>query len=70
MNNIWCILLGCWDFNFLPTNGFSIKTLKVKLLAGEQKATEMTFRLNPHCDMVSRQAQLGLDKTKCSYNMH
>ena len=26
--------------NFLPTNGFSIKPLKVKLLAGEQKATE------------------------------
>ena len=27
-----------WDFNFLPTNGFSSKPLKVKLLA--QKATE------------------------------
>ena len=26
--------------NFLPANGFSIKPLKVKLLAGEQKATE------------------------------
>ena len=25
---------------FFPTNGFSIKPLKVKLLAGEQKATE------------------------------
>ena len=36
---LWCILLGCQDFNFLPTNGFSIKPLKVKLLAGEQKAT-------------------------------
>ena len=24
----------------MPTNGFSIKPLKVKLLAGEQKATE------------------------------
>ena len=33
-------LLGCWDFNFLPTNGFSIKPPKVKLLAGEQKATK------------------------------
>ena len=30
---------GCWDFNFLP-NGFSIQPLKVKLSAGEQKATE------------------------------
>ena len=36
---LWCILLGCQDFNFLPTNGISIKPLKVKLLAGEQKAT-------------------------------
>ena len=29
----------------MPTNGFSIKPLKVKLLAGEQKATEkkLTF---------------------------
>ena len=27
---------------FLPTEGFSIKPLKVKLLAGEQKATEFT----------------------------
>ena len=27
--------------NFLPTNGFSIGPLKVKLLAGEQKATEL-----------------------------
>ena len=27
--------------NLLPTNGFSIKPLKVKLLAGEQKATEI-----------------------------
>ena len=35
-----CILLACWDFTFLPTNGFSIKPLRVKLLAGEQKATE------------------------------
>ena len=38
--NLWCMLLGCEDCNFLPTNGFSIKPLKVKLLAGEQKATE------------------------------
>ena len=37
---LWCILIGCQDFNLLPTNGFSIKPLKVKLLAGEQKATE------------------------------
>ena len=35
------ILLGCQDFNFLPTNGFSMTPLKVKLLAGEQKATEL-----------------------------
>ena len=27
----------------MPTNGFSIKTLKVKLLAGEQKATELLW---------------------------
>ena len=26
-----CILLGCWDFNCLPTHGFSIKPLKVLL---------------------------------------
>ena len=32
-------MLGCWDLNFWPTNGFSIKPLKVKLLAGKQKAT-------------------------------
>ena len=35
---------GCEDFNFSPTNGFSIKPLKVKLLAGEQKATKFRFR--------------------------
>ena len=34
----FCWMLGL--FAFLPTNGFSIKPLKVKLLAGEQKATE------------------------------
>ena len=28
-----------WEFDFLPTNGFSIQPLKVSLLAGEQKAT-------------------------------
>ena len=33
-----CMLLGCY-FNFLPTNGFSIKPLKVKLFA-KQNATE------------------------------
>ena len=27
--------------NFLPTHGFSIQPLKVKLLAGVQKATEL-----------------------------
>ena len=30
--------------NFLPTYGFSTKPLKVKLLAGEQKATEILSR--------------------------
>ena len=25
---LWCILPGYWDFNSLPTNGFSIKPLK------------------------------------------
>ena len=39
---LWCILLGCLDFNFLPTDGFTVKTPKVKLLAGEQKATELS----------------------------
>ena len=28
----------------MPTNGFSIKPLKVKLLAGEQKATEILIQ--------------------------
>ena len=36
----------------MPTNGFSIKPLKVKLLAGEQKATEKFRRF------------LGLDSTR------
>ena len=44
---LWRILLGCWDLNFLPTSGFSVKPLKglkVKnqLLAGEHKANEST----------------------------
>ena len=43
------MLLGCWDFNFLPTNGFSIKPLKVKLLAGEQKAS-VSWRLHVDAD--------------------
>ena len=30
---LWCILLGCWDLDFLPTNEFFIRPLKVKLLA-------------------------------------
>ena len=38
-----CILLGCYDFNFLSTNGFSIKPPKAKLLEGEQKATEFSW---------------------------
>ena len=33
------MLLGCYDI-FLPTNGVSIKPLKVQLFAGDQKATE------------------------------
>ena len=28
---LWSFLLGCWDFNFLPTSGLSTKPLKVKL---------------------------------------
>ena len=40
LQHLWRMLLGCSDSNFLPTNGFSIKPLKVELLAGEQKATE------------------------------
>ena len=31
---------GCWDFNCLPTTGFSISPLRVDLFAGEPKATE------------------------------
>ena len=27
--SLWCILLGCQDFNFLPTHGFSIKPLEL-----------------------------------------
>ena len=34
-------MLGLLDL--LPTNGFSIKRLEVKLLAGEQKATETSL---------------------------
>ena len=37
---LWCILPSNVRTNFLPTHGFSIKPLNVKLLAGEQKATE------------------------------
>ena len=44
---LWCILLGCLDFNFLPTNGSSIKPLKVELLAGEQKTTEKRVAAQP-----------------------
>ena len=32
----------------MPANGFSIKPLKVELLAGEQKATEIVFVLPYH----------------------
>ena len=32
---------------FLPTNGFSTKPLKVKLLAVEQKATELRYLMKP-----------------------
>ena len=45
-----CIWLGCWDLHFLPTNGFSIKPLKVKLLAGEQNATEYIYIYICSCD--------------------
>ena len=31
----------------MPTSGFSIKALKVKLLAGEQKATELGLQRHP-----------------------
>ena len=30
----WCVLLGCQDFNFLPTDGFSINPIEVKLFCG------------------------------------
>ena len=38
---------GCWDFNFLLTNGFSIEPVKVELLAGKQKATEKNKQHRP-----------------------
>ena len=40
---------GCWDFDLLPTNGFSVKLLEVKLLAGEQNATEYCPEVGPFC---------------------
>ena len=43
-------------FTFLPTHGFSMKPLKVKLLAGEQKATE---NRRTHHPWVSVRAALG-----------
>ena len=53
---------GRWDFNFVPTHGVSIKPLKVELLAGEQKATEVRMCKKANAP-ISRQAQfvLGLD---------
>ena len=48
---------GCWDFNFLPTNGFSTKPLELKLLAGEQKATEVR-------DMTKEPPQETKEKAK------
>ena len=36
-------MLGCSDLIFLPTNGLSIKPLKVNFFAGEQNATESMF---------------------------
>ena len=35
------LCLDVRTLTFLPTNGFSIKPLTVKLLAGEQKATKL-----------------------------
>ena len=39
------VCLDVRTFNFLPTNRFPIKPLKVKLFAGEQKATEVAHQL-------------------------
>lgn len=36
---ICCISLGCENFHFWPTTGFSMKPLKFNLLAGQQTAT-------------------------------
>ena len=56
-------MLGCWDFNFLPTNGFSTKPPKAKLLAGEQKATEERIQIpNP---AGKRQANLRGGRGSC-----
>ena len=38
-----CILLGCEDFNSLPTKGVSVKPLKVQLLAAEQSLQPSIF---------------------------
>ena len=54
------LLLGCWDFNFLPTNGFSIKPLKVKRFAGEQKATKTKYlpdKTRDHHDFNNHDAE-------------
>ena len=56
---LWCILLGCWDLNFLLTNGLSIKPPKVKLLAGEQKASECVCGLQVGKLQETTQCSLG-----------
>ena len=48
----------------MPTNGFSSKPLKVKLLAGEQKATEVSF---PCREVVALFQILGLFGDTSSY---
>ena len=48
------MLLGCSDFNLLPTSGFSIKPLKVKHLAGLR-------RKHPSCHILfNRKSQSGV----------
>ena len=48
---------GCQDFNLLPTRGFSIKQLKVRLLAGDQKATDLKLGVHEENEVVTAGVQ-------------
>ena len=57
--HVWCILLGCQNFDFLPS-GFSTKP-QVKLLAGADFATETVTE----SDSQLRTAALGNASLRC-----